>query len=211
MSLAVLFGFSNSALAEQPQGTDFGRIGATYEIAEPDLIEFLKGQLQEKMDSGEIQKEHEAMTERGKRYARRPPGVKLPATEKYAAVQLDPVYTTESDILDAEGNVLYAAGTKVHPLKIIPFQRVLCFIDGDEPQQVQWARRFCTEGHDKRIVLTNGDIEETWPVIGKRIYFDQYAWLTNSLGIVQVPAVVRQSGEFLYVEYFPADWLPAAD
>lgn len=204
LSLAGLTGFSNSALAGE-KGTDFGQIGPVYQIKEQDFIEFIQERMTAKVQSGEVAREHEAMAERAKQYAKRPPGIRLPRAAEYSAVQLDPIYIVEHDIKDADGNTLYAAGTKVHPLRVMPFQRTLCFIDSDDIAQLQWARRLCTEGHDKRIVLINGDLEEATQAIGRRIYFDQYGRLSESLALIQVPAVVRQSGDYLYVEYFPVD------
>jgi conjugal transfer pilus assembly protein TraW len=56
-----------------------------------------------------------------------------------------------------------------------------------------------------KLILTNGDYLEVSNRYQRKIYFDQGGYLTNKLNISTLPAVVRQKGEFLYVEEFPLE------
>lgn len=184
-------------------GRDLGVIGNTHPIIERDLIEVIHERIQEKTESGELGDLHDGMTNNAKGYAKRPLGVDLPRAEEYRAVEVSPLYTLEKDITDAEGKVLFKAGTKVNPLEIKPLTKTLCFINGDDPDQVAWLKHFCAKDIRNKMILVNGDYLAVTEELGMRLYFDQRGYLVERFGIQAVPAVIRQSGKVLYVEEFP--------
>ncbi|MCZ2802553.1 type-F conjugative transfer system protein TraW [Vibrio alginolyticus] len=196
-SLVVLF-VSCNAFA-----SDLGVIGKTYPIIERDLIDVIHERIEEKTKSGELDELHQGMKDRSKEYASRPPGIDLPRAKEYRAVEVNPVYTLEEDIVDAEGKVLFKAGTKVNPLEIRPLTKTLCFIDGDDPVQVTWMQTYCAKDPRNKLILVNGDFQIVSKQTGLRLYFDQRGYLVGRFGITAVPAVIRQSGKVLYVEEFP--------
>jgi len=182
---------------------DFGVIGKTYPIIERDLIEVIHERIQQKKESGELDALHRGMAERSKGYARRPPGVALPRAEEYRVTEVNPVYTLEKDITDADGKVIFKAGTKVNPLEVNPLTKTLCFIDGDDPEQVIWLKTYCGKDLRNKLIMVNGDYLAVTEKTGMRIYFDQRGYLVERFGIKAVPAVIRQNGKVLYVEEFP--------
>ena len=183
--------------------SDLGVIGKTYPIIERDLIDVIHERIEEKTKSGELDELHQGMKDRSKEYASRPPGVGLPRATEYRAIEVNPVYTLEEDIVDAEGKVLFKAGPKVNPLEIRPLTKTLCFIDGDDQEQVAWMQKYCAQEPRNKLILVNGDFELVSKKTGLRLYFDQRGYLVGRLGITALPAVVRQSGKVLYVEEFP--------
>src|SRR5690606_30582915 len=120
-SLAALIASSNAS------ANDLGVIGATYPVIERDLVEVIQERLRQKMEAGELDDLHQGMVEGAKDYVRRPPGVVLPRAHKYRALEISPQYTLDQDIVDAEGKILFKAGTQVNPLEIKPLTKVLCF------------------------------------------------------------------------------------
>ena len=196
-SLAVLIG-SSSVLAR-----DLGVIGATYPIIERDLIEVIHERIQQKTESGELDALNKALKDNAKQQARRPPGVLLPTAQAYRAIEINPIYTLDNDITDAEGKVIFKAGTQVNPLEVKPLTKTLCFIDGDDPEQVKWLQNYCAKDSLNKLILVNGDYLALSNQLNLRIYFDQRGYLVERFGIKAVPAVIRQSGKVLYVEEFP--------
>ncbi|WP_223825622.1 type-F conjugative transfer system protein TraW [Candidatus Enterovibrio escicola] len=196
-SLAVLI-VSCDAVAN-----DLGVMGKTYPIIERDLIDVIHERIQEKTKSGELDELHHGMKDRSKEYARRPPGIDLPRAKEYRAVEVNPVYTLEDDIVDADGKVLFKAGTKVNPLEIRPLTKTLCFIDADDSEQVIWLQTYCAQDPRNKLILVNGDFQLLSNQTGLRLYFDQRGYLVGRFGIAALPAVIRQSGRVLYVEEFP--------
>lgn len=198
-SLAALF-----ACCEAP-AKDLGVIGTAYPVIERDLIEVIQERLRQKTESGELKALNQTMLDRSKRYARRPSGVSLPRAKDYRAVAVNPVYTLDQDITDAEGKLLFKAGAQVNPLEIRPLTKTLCFIDGDDPQQVAWITTYCANDARNKWILVNGDMGALNQHTGWRWYFDQRGVLTQRFGLQAVPAVIRQNGGRLYVEEFPME------
>lgn len=182
---------------------DLGLIGPSYPIIERDLIEVIHGRIQKKIEAGELDALHEGLIEDSKNYAARPPGTALPRAEVYRAVEINPVYTLEQDIIDADGKVLFKAGTQVNPLTLKPLTKMLCFIDGDDLQQVTWLVTHCAADSRNKLILVNGDFLAITQQLDRRLYFDQQGFLVDRFTIQSLPAVIRQSGEVLYLEEFP--------
>lgn len=196
--LVALSLFSNGVLA-----TDLGVIGTVYPVKEKNLIEHIKDKLVQKEQSGELAQLHGKLKDQAVAYAKRPGGISIPRAGAYRALEINPTYTLDRDITDADGNVLFKAGTQVNPLDIRPLTKALCFVDGDDKEQLEWVRRHCTANVRNKIILVNGDIEIAGKYLQRRVYFDQQASLVTKFQIQALPAVIRQSGKVIYVEEFP--------
>lgn len=183
---------------------DLGIIGQAYPIIEKDLIEVMMARAQEKIDNGGLEEIHDELKSNTKKYVATPPGIKLPKTTQYRAVEINPVYTVPKDITDADGNIIAKAGTTVNPLEIKPLNKILCFIDGNDEEQIQWMLKHCTEDSRNKLILVNGNYAELSEKYNIRLYFDQKQVLINRFEIQSVPAVIRQSGKVLYLEEFPS-------
>lgn len=197
MSLVVLTVSFNAA------AKDLGVIGTIYPIKERSMIDHIMDLMNAKIEAGGLDELKKELVEKGKNYASRPPGRNLPRASDYTATAISPLYTLDRDIFDADGNLLFRKGTQVNPLEVMPFKRTLCFIDGDDELQVDWARKYCIGSPDRRLVLVSGDYLDTANELNQRIYFDQKGVLSERFSVTALPAVVRQSGEVLYVEQFP--------
>lgn len=182
---------------------DLGILAPTYRIVERDVLEAIEQRMQELTDSGELERLKRDYQKRAKQYANRPPGVSLPRAKEAVMVPIDTTFVLGHDIEDADGDVLFAAGTTINPLEHQPLTRTLCFVDGDDPQQVEWLRSACPNGQQHKRILVSGNITELQERFAERLYFDQRGYLVSVLRITAVPTVVRQIGDSLYAEQIP--------
>lgn len=196
--LVALIAFSSASYA-----TDFGTLGKTYDVAERDLVDEIKEKLRKKQESGELDQLNQAMVGSAKNYVHRPPGLSLPRAIEHKVSMLDPVYTLERDITDADGRLLFTKGTQVNPLRVKPLTKTLCFIDGDDEKQVEWMTKFCASDQKNKLILVKGDFVGLAEKTKLRLYFDQRGYLTKRFDLKALPSVVRQSGYALYIEEFP--------
>lgn len=198
--LALLIASTSDILAR-----DMGKLGKVYQIGEEDLIKVMQRRFAKLEESGELAKKHEEGREAAKKYMERPPGTYVPRAQKYKAKIFDPTYTVPEDIKAIDGQVLIKAGTKVNPLDYQPMIKQMCFIDGDDPDQVKWLMKYCKDPAFSLPILVRGNLMDLMREKKVRLYFDQRGWYIQKLKIEAVPTVVRQSGRIFYVEHFPID------
>lgn len=111
----------------------------------------------------------------------------------------DPTYVVKDDIKDHLGRVIHPKGKRINPLETISLSQSLLFFDGDDPEQVAFAKAKLNSG-PIRLILVKGAplaLSEDWNV---PVYFDQGGFLTKKLGIRHVPAFVSQEGRYMRVE-----------
>lgn len=180
-----------------------GVLGPTYPLQERNIIEVMQEKMAEKQASGEMAAMHERMAGQAARYVQRPPGQTLPRALVRRISSFSPMYVLDRDIHDADGKLLFARGTTVNPLKIKPLTKVLCFVDGDDAQQVEWMMKSCTGNPANKLILVAGNYQALMTQLNVRLYFDQQGWLVNKFRIQALPAVVKQQGQDLYVEEIP--------
>jgi conjugal transfer pilus assembly protein TraW len=184
---------------------DLGVIGPSYPIAEENIMMVLKNRLLQKEQSGELALLHNEWLNRSKNYVKRPTGIFLPRAKQYRVFSVDPVYTLDRDLFDAKGVLLFKKGARVNPLVIQPVKGMLCFIDGDDVDQVVWLKNYCAKEPLSRMILVKGDYLRLSQNMNKRLYFDQQGKLIARLDIQALPAVVRARNQVLYVEEFPLE------
>lgn len=201
VALTALVG-SLAAIGPPACAADLGTLGPTYGIAEPHLLEFIQQRLRDKQRSGELQQLMLEARARGidaVRYPAPVPG--LHATETARSFYVDPSFTLDRNIVDAQGRLLFAAGTRKNPLDVVSLSRQLLFFDARDRRQVERARELMAR-HDGKVkpILTGGsylDLMKAWRM---PVYFDQQGTLTRRFGIRQVPALVSQEGRRLRVD-----------
>ena len=184
------------------QAVDLGVIGPTYEISEPHLLKMIEQRLRDKQRSGELQRLQDAARARGVDAVTKPaPVAGLRTTQHSRSFYFDPSFTLDRNVLDAQGRVLFPAGTRKNPLEVVALSKQLLFFDARDKRQVAQARELwaTARGHLKPI-LTGGsylDLMKSWQI---PVYFDQQGLLTRRFGISQVPALVSQEGLRLRID-----------
>lgn len=199
---ALLVSAMLAGLGQAAHATDLGTLGPTYEITEPHLLRMIEERLRAKERSGELARIEQEARARGADTVRNPtPVAGLRTTATPRTFYFDPTYTLDRNLLGAQGELLFAAGTKANPLDIVSLSRHLLFFDARDSRQVRRARELMAhyEGRLKPI-LTGGsylDLMKSWRI---PVYYDQQGQLTRRLGITQVPALVSQEGKRLRID-----------
>ena len=181
---------------------DLGTIGPTYGIAEPHLLDFIEQRLRDKERSGELQRLMRDAQARGIDAVRHPqPVAGLRTTEVSRTFYVDPSVTLDRNIVDAQGRLLFAAGTRRNPLDVVSFSKRLLFFDARDRRQVAEARELI-DRYDGQVkpILTGGSYLELMKAWRSPVYFDQQGTLTRRFGIRQVPALVSQEGSRLRID-----------
>lgn len=197
LALVALTGIGTGAHA-----TDLGTLGPTYEIAEPHLLQMIEQRLREKERSGELARIEQDARTRGTEAVRNPaPVAGIQTTAKPRSFYFDPTYTLDRNIFGAQGELMFAAGTKANPLDVVSLSRHLLFFDARDDRQVRQARALMARYQGKvKPILTAGsylDLMKSWRI---PVYYDQQGLLTRRLGIAQVPALVSQEGKRLRID-----------
>lgn len=184
------------------QATDLDVLGPTYEISEPHLLQMIEQRLRDKERSGELARLEAHAREAAVAAVRTPaPVAGLKATETARTFYFDPSFTLDRNILGAQGELLFAAGTRKNPLEVVSLSRHLLFFDARDPRQVSRARQLIAsyQGRVKPILVGGSYLElmKSWQA---PVYYDQQGRLTRRLGITQVPALVSQAGLRLRID-----------
>lgn len=182
--------------------TDLGVIGPTYEISEPHLLRMIEQRLREKERSGEIQRLQEQAQARGIETVTHPPAIAgIRTTQSPRTFYVDPGFTLDRNIHDAQGHLLFPAGTRKNPLEIVSLSKHLLFFDARDARQIARARELWTRYQGRlKPILTGGsylDLMKSWRI---PVYYDQQGLLTRRFGIAQVPALVSQEGLRLRID-----------
>lgn len=181
---------------------DAGVIGPSYDIAEPHLLRFIEQRLRDKAASGELQRLAQEARSRGIDAVRHPsPVAGLTGTQTKRSFYYDPTFVLDRNVHDAEGRLMFAAGTRANPLDVVSLSRRLLFFDGRDPRQVAQAHRLIAGyGGLVKPILTAGSYLDLMQAWRSPVYYDQHGLLTKRLGIRQVPALVSQEGRRLRID-----------
>lgn len=190
------------ALMPTAQALDLGVIGPTYGIQEPHLLADIQRRLREKERSGELRGLMEEARARGVDAVRSPmPVIGLSVAPRARSFYVDPTFTLDRNILDAQGRLMFAAGTRKNPLEIVSLSKRLLFFDARDPRQVARARQLVfTHGGRVKPILTGGSYLDLMKAWRTPVYYDQQGILSRRLGLRHVPAVVSQEGLLLRVD-----------
>lgn len=189
-------------LAASASARDLGRVGPTYPIVEPDLLQDIQALLKQKEASGELASLQKEAQRRATQSIHSPkPIAGVSRTVRARTHYFDPSITVVDAITDGQGQVIVPAGTVHNPLDTVTLTRQLLFFDARDPDQVRMAKRKLDElGGRLKPILTGGsymDLMKAWQV---PVFYDQDGVLVKRLGIAQVPALVAQDGRRLRVD-----------
>lgn len=202
--VVVTAGFTAAADAD-----DYGVLGETFEIVEPDLLEWIASRLRAAHADGTLDTMNEAFARRVEGTVNRPPPVLhiVDATQTRSWLY-DPSITVPQDYADHRGVVFAHQGDHVNPLELVALRKRYVFIDGDNADQVAWALdQYEQVSGQISIILTNGAPLDLMTQHQVRFFFDQTGFLTERLGITAVPASMDQEGGLVrLIEHGPEEW-----
>ena len=186
---------------------DLGVRGATWPVAEPDLLAEIEARLRGMERSGALARlEREARADARARLEEPDPvpGI-VPATEERSRL-LDPSITVARDVRTPDGTLVAAAGTRVNPLERMTLARDLLFVDGRRAAEIAWAlAREAEGGRPAKIVLLAGRPLDLARKHRRPFFFDQGGVLAARLRIAATPSVVGQAGALLRITEIPVE------
>ncbi|MDE0410538.1 MAG: type-F conjugative transfer system protein TraW [Alphaproteobacteria bacterium] len=195
---ALLAGLSAAASAK-----DLGVRGATWPVAEPDLLAQIEARLVEMERSGELARLERQARERARMKLEEPdpvPGV-APAMKERSRL-FDPAITVARDIRTPDGFLIAAAGTQVNPLERLTLARDLLFVDGRRGAEIAWA---LSHARPAKIVLLAGRPLELMRQHRRPFFFDQGGRLAARFGLRFTPSLVEQAGTRLRITEVPVE------
>ena len=185
------------------QAADEGQAGQTFPIIETDLLSSIAARLKDLEATGQIDALQQRLVRSAEESVRRPPAVAgIAATTIPREWLFDPSIVTQDPLMDAKGQVIAPAGTRINPLDFVQLREDLVFIDGNDAAQLSWATQRWSPQRAKIIFVAGSPFEAMKP-FARRFYFDQGGKLVSRFGIAHVPAVVSASGKALRIAEVP--------
>ena len=198
--LAVLpaAGVPHAALAK-----DLGVRGATWPVAEPDLLVQIEARLVGMERSGALARLEQDARANARRKIEEPEPVTgiAPATEERSRM-FDPAITVARDIRAPGGVLIAAAGARVNPLEHVTLARDLLFVDGRREAEIDWA---LAHERPSKIVLLAGQPLKLMRRHGRPFFFDQGGRLAARFGLRFTPSLVEQAGAKLRITDVPVE------
>lgn len=185
---------------------DLGVRGATWPVAEPDLLAAIEARLRGMERSGELARlEREARADARARLEEPDPVPGIVAATEERSRLLDPSITVARDIRTPDGVLVAAAGTRVNPLARMTLSRDLLFVDGRRAEEIALALAREEGGRPARIVLLAGRPLELARKHRRPFHFDQGGVLAARFGIAATPSLVGQAGTLLQITEIPVE------
>ncbi len=202
---ALLVGLSFVVTAPEAWAKDLGVRGATWPVAEPDLLEEIETRLIELQRSGELARLEDEARTRARQSLEEPEPVPGIASAREQRNRLfDPSISVAQDIRTADGTLIAAAGTRVNPLERLPLTRDLLFVDGRREAEIAWAlARERKGGRPAKIVLVAGRPLDLMRRHRRPFFFDTGGRLAARFGIAATPTLVEQDGTMLRITEVP--------
>ena len=195
------------ALAAPASAHDLGVRGATWPVAEPDLLAQIEARLVELGRSGTLARlERDARAHARAKLEEPDPVSGLASAREERSRLWDPAITVARDIRAPGGVLVAAAGTRVNPLERVTLDRDLLFVDGRRDGEIAWAL-----AHERpaKIVLLAGRPLELMRRHRRPFFFDQGGRLAARFGIAATPSLVAQDGAQLRITEIPLDDAPS--
>lgn len=193
----TLFAFTSISALE---AKDFGTFGQTFPIEEKSLKEVLQTKANV-LSQEEIEERFHLLGEKVKKEGqlfKKIPWIK--EADHYHSFVYDPSISLEEDIVDAEGQLLFAKGTKANPLEHITLESGLLFFDGSNPKHVEWAE---SQTGEFKWILVGGDPLKLQEEKDRPVFFDQGGFYSRKFQIKRIPCRITQSARALLVEEIP--------
>lgn len=183
---------------------DFGVRGKIAPIEEEDPIILIQSKLKTMEERGELERHNRELQKKTRMAIERPKPVEgITRTTKARMFYYDPTYIVPEDIKDHQGRTIHFKGTRINPLETISLSQGLLFFDGDDEDQVAFAKKKLKEKlaeNSVKLILMKGAPLSLSEELKVPVYFDQSGLLTKKLGIHHVPALVTQEDMRLRIE-----------
>ena len=200
---ALCVALTLAALPAAAIAKDLGVRGATWPVAEPDLLAEIEARLGELQRSGELDRLQDDSRTRARQSLEEPapvPGI-VRARERSTRL-VDPAIVVGQDIRGPDGALIAAVGTRIDPFEHVPLTRALLFVDGRREAEIAWA--LARPGANK-IVLLAGRPLDLMRRHRRPFFFDLGGRLTERFAVRATPTLVERDGAHLRLTEFPLD------
>ena len=175
------------------QGKDLGSFGRTYPIAEKDALTEIEERARQ-VDWNKVLDKKKLENYQGP-----PDRESLPQAKRNRNFLVDMTYTTEIDVPDGKGEILYPKGYTFNPLDYVTYPKTIVVINGNDRGQVAW---FKDSEYNQRLDVTLLITEGAFGTISKQI--DRTVSYANNKIISRfqlkaVPSIIRQKGRLMEV------------
>ena len=175
------------------QAKDLGSFGRTYPVAEKDALT----EIEER--AGQVDWNKVLDKKKLENYQGPPDRETLPRAQRERVRQIDMTYTTEIDVPDGKGGILYPKGYTFNPLDYVSYPKTIIIIDGNDRGQVAW---FKSSEYSQRLDVTLLITEGAFGIISKQI--DRTVSYANikiisRFQLKALPSIVRQKGRMMEV------------
>ena len=175
------------------QAKDLGSFGRTYPVAEKDALTEIEERARQ-VDWNKVLDKKKVGNYQGP-----PDRGSLPRAELERVRQVDMTYTTEIDVPDGKGGILYPKGYTFNPLDYVTYPKTIIVINGNDGGQVAW---FKNSEYSQRLDVTLLITEGAFGIISKQI--DRTVSYANNKIISRfklkaVPSIIRQKGRMMEV------------
>jgi len=168
---------------------DHGKIGHTYPIQEESLLDLIarkqpliEERLRARIET--LKKEMYVLKKHNGRYQK---------VQEDRVYHIDPTWEVPEDILDHEGNVVVAKGSRYNPADYAELGRHIV-IDGNDPAQVDMA----LTGKYRTMMIISGDIAKLIATHQQMFWFAPDE-LLGKYQIQRVPAIIEQEGKLVRI------------
>ena len=198
----TIFFFLYLAQTSALHAKDMGSHGVVYPIDEQDPIILIQNKLRSMEESEDLERHYQELQQKTKAGIERPKPVEgITKARKNRVFYFDLTYEVPEDLKDHTGQVFIAKGTKINPLETVSLSQNLLFFDGDDSDQVAFAKEKLKAARVK-LILVKGAPLALSEELNIPVYFDQAGLLTQKLRIKHVPAFVTQEDKRLRIEEF---------
>lgn len=175
------------------QAKEFGSFGRTYPVAEKDALTEIEERAMQVDWSTVLDKK------KMENYEGPPDKGKLPRVERDRVRQVDITYTTDIDVPDGTGGILYPKGYTFNPLDYVTYQKTIIVINGNDREQVSW---FKTSEYSQRLdvllLITEGAFGSIVKKVNRTVSYANNK-IISRFQLYAVPSVIRQKGRVMEV------------
>lgn len=170
-------------------------LGKIYKIAETDALKELENIAENVNFKEKIKKEKEDAL---KNY--QPADLtNLPTANVNKTFLVDMTYTSEFEIKDSDGRIIYPKGYTINPLDYVTYNDTIVIINPTDERQLKWFEESAYKDKlNVRLLITDGSFYKVNKKLKTNVYY-----LTNiisdRLNLNNTPSVVIQKGKYMEV------------
>jgi conjugal transfer pilus assembly protein TraW len=175
------------------QARVLGTYGATYQISERDALAEIEARARQ-VDWNKVLDEKKVENYQGP-----PDRMSLPRAKRNRSFLVDMTYTTEIDVPDGKGGILYPRGYTFNPLDYVTYPKTLVVINGTDPEQVKWL---AGSEYDKRLdvtlLLTEGNFKSVAKKVSRPLFYADRK-IIERFKLKALPSIISQKGRLMEV------------